>query len=146
MAEQYKEVYRRFYAKLIKSLPMTDAHFRAALVSKQLLCGDLLDQVNAKGTNTEKSEHFLINTIDCSLNVGMTNPFVSLLQVMESFDSPVLQGLAKDINTDLPRKDTSTNLLPVSEPQTQFTPASVQPLNKGKTLKAVKHEHQKKIC
>ena len=74
MAEQYKEVYRRFYAKLVKSLPMTDAHFRAALVSKQLFCGDLLDQVDVKRTNADKSEHFLT---DCSLNVGMTNPFVT---------------------------------------------------------------------
>ena len=58
MAEQYKEVYRRFYAKLVQSLPMTDAHFHAALVSKQLFYGDLLDQIDAKGTNAEKSAHF----------------------------------------------------------------------------------------
>ena len=101
MAEQYKEVYRKFYAKLVQSLPLKDAHFRAALISKQLFYGDLLDQVDAKRTNAEKSEHFLINTIDFSLNVGMTNPFGSLLQVMENFDSPVLQSLAKEINTDL---------------------------------------------
>ena len=120
MAEQYKEVYRRFYAKLVKSLPMTDAHFRAALVSKQLFCGDLLDQVDAKRTNAEKSEHFLINTIDCSLNVGMTNPFVSLLQVMENFDSPILQSLAKDINADL--------LISTSrESQTELTYDSAEP-------------------
>ena len=120
MAEQYKEVYRRFYAKLVKSLPMTDAHFRAALVSKQLFCGDLLDQVDAKRTNAEKSEHFLTNTIDCSLNVGMTNPFVNLLQVMENFDSPILQSLAKDINVDLL---ISTS----SESQTELTYDSAEP-------------------
>ena len=120
MAKQYKEVYRRFYAKLVKSLPMTDAHFRAALVSKQLFCGDLLDQVDAKRTNAEKSEHFLINTIDCSLTVGMTNPFVNLLQVMENFDSPILQSLAKDINTDLL---ISTS----SESQTELTYDSTEP-------------------
>ena len=120
MAEQYKEVYRRFYAKLVKSLPMTDAHFRAALVSKQLFCGDLLDQVDAKRTNAEKSEHFLTNTIDCSLTVGMTNPFVNLLQVMENFDSPILQSLAKDINTDLL---ISTS----SESQTELTYDSTEP-------------------
>ena len=101
MAEQYKEVYRKFYAKLVQSLPLKDAHFRAALISKQLFYGDLLDQVDAKRTNAEKSKHFLINTIDFSLNVCMTNPFVSLLQVMENFDSPILQSLAKEINIDL---------------------------------------------
>ena len=99
---------------------MTDAHFRAALVSKQLFCGDLLDQVDAKRTNAEKSEHFLTNTIDCSLNVGMTNPFVSLLQVMENFDSPILQSLAKDINVDLL---ISTS----SESQTELTYDSAEP-------------------
>ena len=120
MAEQYKEVYRRFYAKLVKSLPMTDAHFRAALVSKQLFCGDLLDQVDAKRTNAEKSEHFLTNTINCSLNVALTNPFVSLLQAMENFDSPILQSLAKDINVDLL---ISTS----SESQTELTYDSAEP-------------------
>ena len=120
MAEQYKKVYRKFHAKLIQSLPLTDAHFRAALVSKQLFYGDLLDQVDAKRTNAEKNKHFLINTIDCSLNVGLTNHFVSLLQVMENFDSPVLQSLAKDINTDL--------MISISsESQAELTSDSTQP-------------------
>ena len=100
-AEQYKEVYKQFYEKLVKSLPLTDAHFRAALVSKQMFFGDLKAQVDAKGTNVEKSEHFLANSIDSSLEVGLTNPFVSLLQVMEKFDSPALRCLAKDINTSI---------------------------------------------
>ena len=104
-------MYRQFYAKLVQSLPLTDAHFRAALVSKQMFYGDLLAQVNAKGTNVEKSEHFLTNTIDSSLNVGLTNPFESLLQVMENFDSPILKCLAKDINTSL--------LLGTNKPQSQ---------------------------
>ena len=117
-AEQYKEIYRRFYAKLVQSLPLTDAHFRAALVSKQMFYGDLLAQVNAKGTNVEKSEHFLTNTIDSSLNVGLTNPFESLLQVMENFDSPTLKCLAKDINTTL--------LISTSEVQTQASSDSTQ--------------------
>ena len=90
-----------FYAKLVKSLPMTDAHFRAALVSKQLFCGDLLDQVDLKRTNAEKNEHFLTNAIDPALNVGATNIFVNLLQVMENFDSPALANLANDINRHL---------------------------------------------
>ena len=117
-AEQYREVYRRFYAKLVQSLPLTDAHFRAALVSKQMFYGDLLAQVDVKGTNIEKSDHFLTSTIDSSLNVGLTNPFESLLQVMENFDSPTLKCLAKDINTSL--------LISASEPQTQPSSDSAQ--------------------
>ena len=112
MAEQYKEVYRKFYAKLIQSLPLTDAHFRAALVSKQLFYGDLFDQVDLKRTNAEKNEHFLTNAIDPCLNVGTTNVFVSLLQVMESFDSPTLKSLARDIKGHLlMATDTSQTLL-----------------------------------
>ena len=80
--------------------------------------GDLLAQVNAKGTNVEKNEHFLTNTIDSSLNVGLTNPFESLLQVMENFDSPSLKCLAKDINTTL--------LISTSEVQTQPSSDSTQ--------------------
>lgn len=107
MAEQYREVYKRFYAKLVQSLPLTDAHFRAALVSNQMFYGELLDQVDAKRANAEKNEHFLTNTIDTSLDVGITKPFMILLQVMENFDSPTLKHLAKDINTEL-LTDTST--------------------------------------
>ena len=101
MAEHYKAVYKKFYAKLVQSLPLTDAHFRAALMSKQLFCCDLLNQVNLKRTNAEKSEHFLTNTIDPSLNVGTTDLFEKLLQVMENSDSPTLRTLANDINVDL---------------------------------------------
>ena len=101
MAEQYNEVYKKYYAKLVQSLPLTDAHFRAALVSKQLFCGDLLDQVEAKKTNAERNEHFLTNTINPSLNVGIISLLVNLLQVMENFDSPILKSLANDINADL---------------------------------------------
>ena len=110
MAEQYKIVYKKFYAKLVQSLPLTDAQFRAALVSKQLFCGDLLNQIDLKGTSAEKSEHFLTNTIDPSLNVGKTDLFVNLLQVMENSDSPTLKSLANDINVDLQ--------IPTSESQT----------------------------
>ena len=116
MAEQYKEVYRRFYAKLVQSLPMTDAHFRAALVSKQLFYGDLLDQIDAKETNAEKSAHFLTNTIDTSLNVGITRLFVNLLQVMENFDSPILRSLAHDINADLLKATSTTQTLLYTQP------------------------------
>ena len=82
-------------------MPLADAHFRAVLVSKQMFSGDLLDQVDTKETNAEKNEHFLTNTIDTSLNVGITDPFISLLQVMEGFGSVTLKSLAEDINRDL---------------------------------------------
>lgn len=118
-ADQYKEVYRRFYAKLVQSLPLADAHFRALLVSKQMFSGDLFDQVDAKETNAEKNEHFLANTIDTSLNVGIINPFISLLQVMESFGSTTLKSLAEDINTDL--------LISTNGSQTQQLSVSMQP-------------------
>ena len=127
-AEQCKEVYKQFYEKLVKSLPLTDAHFRAALVSKQMFYGDLLAQVEAKETSGEKSEHFLANLIDSSLEVGLTDPFVSLLQVMENFDSPALRCLAKDINASL--------LINASESQMlQNSPQSLA-YRKGKLYKA----------
>ena len=91
MAEQYNEVYKNYYAKLVQSLPLTDAHFCAALISKQLFCGDLIDQVEAKRTNVERNEHFLTNTINPSLNVGIISLFANLLQVMKNFDSPILK-------------------------------------------------------
>ena len=83
--------------------------------AKQFFHGDLLDQMKTKDTNAEKSEFFLINTIDSSLNVGITSSFVSLLEVMKNFDSPTVLSLAEEIDA---------NLL-------QLTTDSAQPLSKG---------------
>ena len=99
--EQYKEVYKRYYRKLVEALPLTDALFRAALVSKKMFYGDLLCQVDAKETSADKNEHFLIKTIDHSLNIGIISPLRTLLQVMESFGSATLKSLAESINADI---------------------------------------------
>lgn len=120
MAEQYKNVYKKFFAKLVQSLPLIDAQFRAALVAKKMFCGDMLDQVHARRTNAEKNEHFLTNTIDTSLNIGITDPFIILLRVMKSFGSSTLKSLAEEIFTALLMVDTDLSY-------TQLTSDPVQP-------------------
>ena len=100
---------------MVESLPLTDAHFHAILVSQQMFYGDLLARVDAKETNIEKSEHFLSNAIGSLLKIGLTKPFVSLLQVMENFDSPILKSLAKDIKASLLVSASGSQAQPSSE-------------------------------
>lgn len=57
--------------------------------------------MGAKETNADKSTHFLNNTIGTSLNAGIVDPFVHLLEVMKEFDNSTLKSLAEDIALDL---------------------------------------------
>ena len=97
MGDHYKEAFERFYPDLLKSLPMTDPHFYVELEKKNLFFGDLSEEVKAKDTEAQKAAHFLQNTIDLSLKIDNTEPFVSLLEVMEGFDNEDCKSLAKEI-------------------------------------------------
>jgi len=94
MSEHYKEAFQRFYPDLVKSLPMIDPYFHVELKTKNLFFGDLLEEVKAKNTEAQRAEHFLQNTIDCSLKIDNTGPFVSLLEVMQNFDNENCKSLA----------------------------------------------------
>ena len=111
MTDQYKDSYHKFYPQLLESLPMTDSRFRAALVQKRMFPGDLLNQVAAKDTRAEKNEHFLHTEIFTALNIGNTDPFTSLLEVMESFGDQTLKKLAEDMKRYISRNITSNSLM-----------------------------------
>lgn len=106
IADLYRDTYRKFYTKLLKVLPVTDCHFRGVLVQENMLPGDLSEKVAAKDTRAEKNEHFLKTAILTALDVGNTDPFESLLQVMESFDDMTLKSLAKEIKSELSKSIT----------------------------------------
>ena len=108
MNDHYKETYERFYSDLLKSLPMTNPHFYVELEKKNLIFGDLSKEVKAKDTEARKAAYFLQNAIDHSLKNDNTEPFASLLEVMENFGNEDCKSLAKEIKVYLNEQSVST--------------------------------------
>ena len=97
------DIYNQFNGKLVKKLPMNDAHFLAALTAEKLFSGDLRAEVDDKPTKAQKASHFLNNEIKPCLedddDVDI-EPFLKLLGVMEKF-SKNLGKLATRIRMQL---------------------------------------------
>ena len=108
MNDHYKKTYERFYPDLLKSLPMTNPHFYVELEKKNLIFGDLSKEVKAKDTEARKAAHFLQNAIHHSLKIDNTEPFASLLEVMENFGNEDCKSLAKEIKVYLNEQSVST--------------------------------------
>ena len=97
------DIYNQFNDKLVKKLPMNDAHFLAALTTENLFSGDLRAEVDAMSTKAKKASHFLNDAIKPCLEVNDDvdiNPFLKLLGVMERF-SESLRKLATKIRMQL---------------------------------------------
>ena len=88
-----ENVIEKFYAKLVKHLPMDDAEFRASLKSAGLLPGNLKSVIASKPTSADKAE--------CFLDYGINNDiesFSKLLTVMENSDYDQLKLLVTEIH------------------------------------------------
>ena len=96
-----KEVYIRYYAKLVEALRLHDKLFLAKLYSRGLLTDNLMAEVNIKGTQFEKAAHFLDEKIRRDINIGDFKSFVELLDVMEGSDDSATRRLAKEIKNCL---------------------------------------------
>ena len=107
-----------FYPDLLKSLPMTDPSFYVELEKKSLFSGNLSEEVKAKDTPAEKAAHFLQTVVSCSLEIGDTEPFANLLEVMENFDDENSKSLAKEIKKQLGKKQSP--VLQASTPVTHL--------------------------
>ena len=78
------DVFRQFYSKLVKTLPMDDTLFMAELFSNDLLPSDLKDQLNLPNkTSAEKATLLLNNVIEPSVTSDCGSSFDKLLNVME---------------------------------------------------------------
>ena len=95
------EVFKKFYYKLVESLPMHDAVFMAKLFTNNLLPGDLHSQVEAKSTSAEKAVLFLDCTIQPALRIGEKSSFMRLLKVMQEMDYGNIRLLAHRIKSEL---------------------------------------------
>ena len=97
-----KEVYRRHYATLVEALQLNDELFLAKLYSHGLLTDNLKAEVNAKETRFAKASHFLDEKIKRDINIGDSNSFVKLLDIMEGSDDSAIKHLARKIKNCLP--------------------------------------------
>ena len=103
------EVFRQFYVKLVKKLPMNDSLFTAELFAHGLLPGDLKQQIDAKNTPVDKATCFLYQKISSDVSVGNSTSFNKLLDVMEDSGNDSLKELAEDIKTALKRGPLNTD-------------------------------------
>ena len=87
-----ESVIEKFYAQLVKHLPMDDAEFRASLKSAGLLPGNLKSVIGSKPTRADKAECFLDDGINNDIE-----SFSKLLTVMENSDYNQLKILINEI-------------------------------------------------
>ena len=93
------EVFKQFFAKLAKSLPMDDPIFVAELFSHDLLPGDHYDQVESRSTRADKAVYFLNHVIKPTIIIDVGS-FNELLNVMEDSEYNIKE-LAKQIRSKL---------------------------------------------
>ena len=94
-------IYEKYLEKLVKCLPMDDAHFIASLSSKQLLPGDVEDRIKHSQAQADKASYFLHHVIKRALDIGDSSSFKELLSVMQSCGYKHLQTLSDQIEQDI---------------------------------------------
>ena len=111
---QYKmstnEVFKQFYHKLVVTLPMNDVTFTAQLVSRDLLPGNLSDQVKSLSTSSDKASHFLDCVIKPAVTIGVNRSFNELLNVMEDSEYCNVKELALQIRSKLQKGPVNTDI------------------------------------
>ena len=102
------EVFKQFFAKLAKSLPMDDPLFVAELFSHDLLPGDHYDQIESRSTRADKAVYFLNHVIKPTM-VHDVGSFNELLKVMEDSEYCNVKELAQQIRSELSEESAIVN-------------------------------------
>jgi len=97
----YKEVYREYFTKLIKSMPMDDSLFVGMLLESELFPGDTEGKVKAQTTQTEKATYFLSHVIKPSLDVDSRVYLDKLLLVMSESGYKHVEELSRKIKSEI---------------------------------------------
>ena len=105
------KIFKQFYSKLIKTLTMNDAIFRADLYSCGLLPGDLKEHIESLNTSATKASHFLDHVIKPSIMNGDGRRFDELLSIMEDSDCKSVRKLAISIRDSLEEQTHDTSEL-----------------------------------
>ena len=93
-------VFKQFFAKLAKSLPMDDPLFVAELFSHDLLPGDHYDQIESRSTRADKAVYFLNHVIKPAM-ISDVGSFNELCKVMEDSEYSNVKELAQQIRSKL---------------------------------------------
>ena len=102
------EVFKQFFAKLAKSLPMDDPIFVAELFSHDLLPGNHYDQVELRSIRAEKAVYFLNHVIKPAI-ITDVDRLNQLLNIMEDSEYSNVKELAQQIRSKLKEKPINTN-------------------------------------
>ena len=95
-----KDVYKAYYAKLVKVLPMSDGLFMAQLYISQFLPDEVKISIAARATCAEKAAFFLDNYIEKGFDDDGSNPlFLDLLKLMQKSGDLELKSVANEINS-----------------------------------------------
>ena len=97
----YKEVYQRYFIKLIKCLPMDDTLFFAMLSKHELLPGDTEDKLKCLTPQIEKATYFMSHVIKPSLEVDSKVYLDKLLLVMSESGYKHVEEIAGKIKCEI---------------------------------------------
>ena len=111
------EVFKKFYSKLIKVVPMIINDVVIKLYSDQLLSGNHKDCIDSLATGKEKTEYLLDKVIKPGIEIDYTKLFDEMLRVMKSSDDPTVNYLVNEIYKF--SKSTASSMSSVN--QTQIT-------------------------
>ena len=96
-----ERVFRQFYVKLVKSLPLQNAIFLAELFSAHILSIDLKKKIKAEKTPEDKATCFLDDKIYHDISKGDLRSFDALLNIMKKKEFRILNSLAEKIKVAL---------------------------------------------
>ena len=97
------EVFKIYYPKLVRLLPMTDECFMSELYGNSLLPGDLKADIESLPTSTKRATKFLDNVIKPSVENNDSRKLHILLKVMKENDDISIKELADKIRISLDR-------------------------------------------
>ena len=103
----YKEIYQRYFSKLIKCLPMDDGLFLAMLSEHELLPGDTEGKVKSLATQTEKATYFISHVIKPSLDVDSRVYLNKLLLVMSESGYKHVEEISSRIKSEIANTENS---------------------------------------
>ena len=93
--------YQNHVGKLVKCLPMDDAHFITILSAQQLLPGDTENKIKTLSTQADKASYFLSHVIKPAIDINETSSFDKLVSIMQNCDYIHVQKLAVTIKCDI---------------------------------------------
>ena len=95
------EVFKVYYPKLVRLLPMNDECFMSDLYGNSLLPGDLKADIESLPTSTKRATKFLDNAIKPSIENNDSRKLHILLKLMKENDDINIKELADKIRISL---------------------------------------------